>query len=30
MAATSGAIIVDVGQVPNEPLTFTDETFSRS
>ena len=30
MAASSGAIIVDVGQVPNEPLTFTDETFSRS
>jgi len=26
----AAAIIVDVGQVPNEPLTFTDETFSRS
>jgi PhoPQ-activated pathogenicity-related protein len=30
MAASSGAIVIDLGQVPNEPISFTDETFSRS
>jgi len=30
LAATTGAIVVDLGQVPNQPLTFAGETHSRS
>ena len=30
LAAKTGAIVVDLGQVPNEPLVFTGETKSRT
>jgi len=30
LAASSGAVIVDLQNVPNEPLQFTGESFSRS
>jgi len=30
LAATAGAILVDLGQVPNEPLRFAGETATRS
>lgn len=30
MAANAGAIVADLGQVPNEPLTFAGETQSRT
>jgi len=30
LAAQAGAVVIDLGQVPNEPLRFTDESKSRS
>jgi PhoPQ-activated pathogenicity-related protein len=30
LAASSGAVLVDLGQVPNQPLTFAGETAPRS
>ncbi|MFC7338180.1 PhoPQ-activated protein PqaA family protein [Haloferula chungangensis] len=30
ISALTGSVIVDVGQIPNQPLTFSDETESRS
>src|ERR1035441_2065348 len=30
LAAQSGAVVVDLGQIPNEPLRFADETQSRT
>ena len=30
LAATTGAVLIDLGQVPNEPLTFAGESQSRT